>query len=142
MLFFELLSSIGTKKNLCHPLDSSTAATHHHHQPLMYPTAATQHGGWLQWCMLAMGGISGGWLWWVVAVGVRGWQQWWVEIVDAPPKKEKKLIYNDLNWSKMNFKGIFFLFFMDFDPFLNHPPTQIWLNPYFFNPSHIKILFV
>ena len=42
MLFFGLFSSIGT----------SFAATHHCHQPLMYPTAATHHGGWLQWWML------------------------------------------------------------------------------------------
>ena len=42
-------------KRLCRPY-----AYEHRHQPLMHPTATTKHGGWLQW--------------WVVAVGVRGWQ--------------------------------------------------------------------
>ena len=58
--------------SLSHPLDPSFAATHHCHQPLVYPKAATHHGGWLQRWMLVVGGISGGLLWWVVAVGVRG----------------------------------------------------------------------
>ena len=61
MLFFGLFSSFRTKKIL-------------KFFSLMYPTAATHHGGWLQWWMLVVGGISGGLLWWVVAVGVRGWQ--------------------------------------------------------------------
>ena len=83
MLFLGFLAYLKQKKILnffnlashhCHPLDPSFAATHHCHQPLMYPTAATHHGGWLQWWMLVVGGISGGLLWWVVAVGVRGWQ--------------------------------------------------------------------
>ena len=38
---------------------------------LMHPNAATHHGRWLQWWMLLVSGISGGWLWWMVAVGVR-----------------------------------------------------------------------
>ena len=53
---------------------SAGGHTHHCHQLMMHPTAATHHGGWLQWWMLVVGGISGGLLWWVVAVGVRGWQ--------------------------------------------------------------------
>ena len=68
MLVFWAFKLIWNKKKLiffhlashhCHPLDPSFAATHHCHQPLMYPTAATHHGGLLQW---------------VVAMGVRGWQ--------------------------------------------------------------------
>ena len=38
-----------------------------------------------------------------------------------PPKKVKKV---GLKWLKMNFKGMFFLFFLvEIDPLLNHPPT-------------------
>ena len=79
MLFLGFLAHLEQKIffiyfSLSHPLDPSFAATHHCHQPLMYPTAATHHGGWLQWWMLVVNGISVGLLWWVLAVGVGGLQ--------------------------------------------------------------------
>ena len=127
----------------------------------MHPTAATHrcHPPWwvVQWRMLVVGGISGGWLWWVVAVGVRAgglvvlvgsdgcwWQLCcWVAIADVglgccltvlvwpiPPKKVKKKV--GLKWLKMDFKGMFFC--VDFFLILWHPPTQMWINPHFFEP--------
>ena len=123
MLFFGLLAHLEQKflifihlaTHHCHPLDHQLLPPHPH-QPLMYPTAATHNGGWLQWWMALVVGGSSGCYRLAVEDGVGGsdvcwWQQWWwVAIADVgigccltqclvwptpPPKKEKK------GWSKM-----------------------------------------
>ena len=96
--------------------------------------AATHHGEWCccgcLWLVASVVVGSGGCQrWWIGGVG---WQ-WWVMVATVvlgcdsrcrhrvlldsvpglthptpPPKKlKKKLVWNDLKWSKMNFKGMF-----------------------------------
>ena len=123
--------------NCCHPSPSPTTETPHCCHPPRWV---------VQLQMLVVCYISGGWLWWVVAVGVRGggwvvsvgsdgcwWQLCcWVAIADVglgccltvlvwpiPPKKVKKKV--GLKWLKMDFKGMFFVWIFS-SSWDTHPP--------------------
>ena len=80
--FLGLFSSFGTKKSFFSlpPTGGINCCPHLSHQPLPTPTSANHHGGWWQWqwwmlvvewWWVVVVGVRGGWLCWVVAVGVR-----------------------------------------------------------------------
>ena len=84
MLFLGFLAHLEQKKFKFFHLGT------HHCLPLgtnqlLLPITATNHCRHLPWWVAAVVDTGGGrHQWWLVVVGVRGWQQWWwVAIADA-----------------------------------------------------------
>ena len=109
-----------TTANLWHPLLPPTAINHHWcHPPPASTIAATHHGGWWQWGTSVVGGNY-------------GWQQMMGPVV---AKWKNLKIFFCSKWAKKPKKQHVFFVLSIFWGWVRQ--TQIWIYPYFFNPTLI-----